>query len=286
MYISIAVYEPSDVKWFKKGNEAEPLTHTKSKDLQRIGLKQYRSNYELIINRTEDNGTYVCEIWDSVTSTNITGEIDVLVLDKPQVIIETVKAVGANKLYLNWTVHSNNLPLIRYNLMYKDAKDSMFKLYTAESINTENTSFVIDNLENSTEYQLQLEATNSYGSNKNRYKGVAKTLDKDPVFIPNITINGFSATSVTIGWAPPPENIAEYIQYYELEAQKQNETAIKYAYHPRDSRNLPYMFDDLEPYTTYTFKVGYCTGFLCCFYKTYSILKCLRANHHKSETDI
>lgn len=186
------------------------------------------------------------------------------VLDKPTIVIQTVKAVGANKLYLNWTVQNNNLPIIRYDLKYKIVNDTVYR-FSPMTIGTENTSWVIENLLKSTEYHVEMEVTNSYGSNKHTYPHAVRTLEKDPNFVPNITINGFSATSVTIGWAPPPDDIAEYIHYYELYAQKQNDSDNKQAVHPRDSMNLPYMFDYLEPYTMYIFKVSL-SGCVYCQY--------------------
>lgn len=227
------------------------------KPAQRINLKQIKSLYNLRIHSPEDNGTYICEIWDSVANKNISGEIDVIIYATPQVVIDKVMPISASKLFLNWTVHSYNSPIKFYNLMYLKLPSSDFSLYTRAKIGTKNTSFVMEGLENSTEYRLKLEVTTVFGNSKpHLYDKVVKTLAKDPIFVPNISINGFSATSVTIGWAPPPEDIAELIHYYLLEARKNDEVAPRRAYHSRDNRNLPYMFDNLEPHSTYVFRVS------------------------------
>lgn len=115
-------------------------------------------------------------------------------------MIDTVKAISATQIYLNWTVHAYNLPIRGYNLMYRKLPSSDFNQYTKEKIGIKNTSFVLEGLDNSTEYQIKLEVSTGYGSSTPYiYPQIVKTLDKNPVFVPNISINGFSATSVTIG---------------------------------------------------------------------------------------
>ncbi|CAH2099237.1 unnamed protein product [Euphydryas editha] len=255
------VYKPSEIRWWKQGKDNEIIDIT-TKPAKRVDLKHIQSEYDLHIRSSEDNGTYVCEVWDSVTSTNITGEIDIIVFAPPQVVIDTVIPISASQLFLNWTVRSYNSPIKTYSLMYRRLPSNDFNLYTREKIGVKNISFVMEGLEKSTNYQLKLEVATTYGPSKPHiYESTVKTLDKDPIFVPNISINGFSATSVTIGWAPPPEDIAELIHYYLLEARKMDEIAPRRAYHSRDSRNLPYMFDNLEPHSTYVFRVCACSDF-------------------------
>ncbi|VVC89464.1 unnamed protein product [Leptidea sinapis] len=252
---------PGEVKWWKRAKDNE-LTELASKRPNRLSLKQFQSKYDLHIHNPEDNGTYVCEVFDPVTSSNITGTIDVMVYAPPQVVIDTVIPISASQLFLNWTIRSYNSPIKSYNLMYRKLPSTDFSLYTREKIGTKNISFVMEGLEKSTNYQLKLEVTTMHGQSKPHiYESTVRTLDKDPIFVPNISINGFSATSVTIGWAPPPEDIAELIHYYLLEARKMEEVAPRRAYHSRDSRNLPYMFDNLEPHSTYVFRVCSCSDF-------------------------
>lgn len=248
------IYKPNTVNWWKTEKDSLLL------DAKVINLKQIKSSHKVYIKSTADNGIYNCEVFDSVTDQNITGSIEIQVLDKPTLVIDTVKAIGANKLFLNWTVHTNNLPAPTYTLKYKTVNNSNYR-FSPKTINSNYTSFILEDLEKLTEYNIVMEVSNSYGSNKYMYPNTVKTLKEDPDFVPNVTIKGFSATSVTIGWAPPSDEIAEHIHYYELVAQKQNESDVKDAYHPQDSQNLPYMFDDLEPYTTYIFKVRACSEY-------------------------
>ncbi|CAK1595494.1 unnamed protein product [Parnassius mnemosyne] len=255
------VYKPGEVKWWKRAKENEVID-LETKPAVHLDLKQIESIYVLHIKSPEDNGTYICEVWDPVTSSNISGEIDVIVYAAPLVVIDTVIPISASQLFLNWTIRSYNSPIKSYNLMYRRLPSTDYSLYTREKIGVKNISFVMEGLEKSTSYQLKLEVTTAYGQSKPHvYDTTVKTLDKDPIFVPNISINGFSATSVTIGWAPPPEDIAELIHYYLLEARKKGEVAPRRAYHSRDSRNLPYMFDNLEPHSTYVFRVCACSDF-------------------------
>lgn len=79
-----------------------------------------------------------------------------------------------------------------------------------------------------------------------------------------VSVKGFTATSLTIGWNPPPEPLSEYVHYYEIRA-KENNSSIgtqKEAIHSGDSRNHPYMFDKLKPATLYIFTVSQCCQFL------------------------
>ncbi|XP_038219096.1 tyrosine-protein phosphatase 69D isoform X3 [Zerene cesonia] len=255
------VFKPGEVKWWKRAKDDE-ITELTTKPASKIGLKQIQSIYDLHIRSPEDNGTYVCQIFDTVTSTNISGNVDIIVYAPPQVLVDTVIPISASQLFLNWTVRSYNSPIKTYNLMYRKLPSTDFSLYTREKIGVKNISFVMEGLEKSTKYQLKLEVTTMHGQSKPHiYESTVRTLDKDPIFVPNIAINGFSATSVTIGWAPPPEDIAELIHYYLLEARKMDEVAPRRAYHSRDSRNLPYMFDNLEPHSTYVFRVCACSDF-------------------------
>ncbi|CAG9569793.1 unnamed protein product [Danaus chrysippus] len=261
MFCAFEIYRPNEVRWWKRGKDDE-IIELGTKAAKVIDLKRMQSQYDLHIRSPEDNGTYICEIWDAVTSSNLTGSIDVIVYAAPQVVIDTVIPISASQLFLNWTIRSYNSPIKSYNLMYRKLPSTDFSLYTTEKIRVNNISFVMEGLEKSTKYQLKLEVTTSYGSSKPHiYESIVRTLDKDPIFVPHISINGFSATSVTIGWAPPPEDIAELIHYYLLEARKMDEVAPRRAYHSRDSRNLPYMFDNLEPHSTYVFRVCACSDF-------------------------
>lgn len=208
------------------------------------------------------NGTYVCEVdkpahidgdvtYDSFTTT-------LLVMDKPQLVIDFTKAVGESKIYMNWTINDGNDPVKNYRLDFLKEGDSARRYYH-ELIKGGNNSHVFTKFEKSTNYDLKLCAINRWG--ENCYDTKVRTLDKDPVFVPRVEVKGVSHSTITIGWAAPPQDLLDFIQYYKVKAylpgkeKKFTEEAI----HPQNSRNLPYMFDNLSTATEYSFQVKACS---------------------------
>ncbi|XP_059057740.1 tyrosine-protein phosphatase 69D [Achroia grisella] len=254
------VYNMPSVRWWKKGDNFDDLG---GRMPIRINTKQIRSEYKLHIDK-KANGTYVCEIFDKVAAKNVTGETDVFVYAEPEIKIDSVVPINTTQVYINWTVNSYNVDVDGYYLYNKEVnsnnKTDGFTLIPLK-IGVKNTSFIVIELKKSTSYNFKLEVTTSMGKASDIYNRTVTTLDKEPTFIPEISVNGFSATSVTLGLMAPPEEIANLIHYYILEAKKKGETTPRQAYHSRDNRNLPYMFDSLEPYSTYIFRVRACSDY-------------------------
>lgn len=250
------------MKWWTRSKDTDKLL-SETNNTRRIGDDLIKSTYVLHIYGIEDNGTYTCELYDVVSSNITQGQIDVLLTAKPQIIIENVIPINTTHVYINWTVHAFNSPIKEYQLMYLNQKNKPagFRHYTVPpKIDAQNTSFLLGGLEKGTNYTFKMQVVTEYGeSNKESPESIyhnVTMLSEDPVFVPNISINGFSATSVTIGWTPPPPSIADLIHYYILEAQKKdNASDRREACHERNGKNLPYMFGNLEPHSTYVFKV-------------------------------
>ncbi|CAH0403571.1 unnamed protein product [Chilo suppressalis] len=269
LFCLFEVYKkPANIAWYKKEMIQLEQQDTKKVDPQLrsaipVGLKQINGTFDLHVT-AETNGTYVCEINDEVTGKNIQGEIDVFVYDKPKIVSFNALAINTTQIYMNWTVNTYNSPVESYSLFIRESPSENYNLYTLEKIAPRNTtSFVINGLNKSTEYQVKLEVKTQGWSDTGLWMdpNTVKTLDKEPVFVPKISINGFSATSVTIGWPPPPEDIADLIHYYHLEGRKNGENKTREAYHPRDGKNLPYMFPELDPHSTYVFRVRACSEY-------------------------
>lgn len=205
----------------------------------------------------KDNGSYSCVVEipygqdpDRVFehSQRISATSTVFVLDVPQVSLDFVKAVGSRQIFLNWTVNNGNSPIKQYYVQYLKEGESTFNYYNT-SINGKNTSYVLNNFEPNTSYQLKIVAQNTIGvSPAYTYPQSIRTLEFDPVFVPIIEVKGNTIDTITIGWHPPPANLLEYIQYYEVVvAEKSNSSKIvDEAIHPQNSRNLPYMFDNVS----------------------------------------
>lgn len=171
----------------------------------------------------------------------------------PKIIIDRVIGINTTELYINWTVNPFNSKIENYESSYAHPGQSF--RYSDKEPEKNGTSVVLTNLSPSTEYSVKVTVHTKHGNATSEAK-TGKTLDVEPNFVPVIDIKGFSATSVTIDWATPPEKIAHLIHYYLLEAKKKDGGTPRKAYHSRDARNLPYMFADLEPHSTYIFKVN------------------------------
>lgn len=205
----------------------------------------------------KDNGSYSCVVEvpydqdaDRVfeNSRRISATSSVFVLDNPQVSLDFVKAVGSSQIFLNWTVNNGNSPIKQYYVQYLKEGETTFNYYNT-SINGRNTSYVLNNFEPNTSYQLKIVAQNAIGvSPAYTYPQSVRTLEFDPVFVPVIEVKGNTIDTITIGWHPPPAHLLEYIQYYEVVvAEKSNSSKIvDEAIHPQNSRNLPYMFDNVS----------------------------------------
>ena len=112
------------IKWlgFGKDLNEDPLKYeiTTSK----LNDKQITSFLKIMDLGHSDNGTYLCH------GENAHG-IDVailenLVMDKPEVSIDTVVAVGADKIYFNWTLSDWNSEVTDYFLSV--SKDFLWKM--------------------------------------------------------------------------------------------------------------------------------------------------------------
>lgn len=146
----------------------------------------------------KDNGTYTCSIEapfiDDDTHFNdnrkVSKDLAVLVLDAPQVSIDYVQAVGASKIFLNWTVNDGNEPVKQYFVQYQKEGAQTFTYYN-HIIDGKNLSYVLENFEPNSVYHLKITAQNSIGSSPPyTYPTPIRTLDKDPVFIPEIGVKG------------------------------------------------------------------------------------------------
>lgn len=224
-------------------------------------LDKQRANVTLDLTNIfkKDNGSYSCvielpyeysddgdHVFDSVQRVAATSSI--LVLDVPLVSLDFVKAVGSSQIFLNWTVNNGNSPIKQYYLQFMKEGDSNFYHYKTP-ISGKNTSCVLDNFEPDTAYQLRISAQNAIGTSPAyTYPQQVRTLKFDPVFVPVIEVKGNTIDTITIGWHPPPANLLDYIHYYELVvAEKANDSVIvETASYPQNSRNLPYMFDNVS----------------------------------------
>lgn len=255
-------YFNNSIQWFKEDDTTE---NNFLKNTSVRALNETHVNVTLTIagvTKTH-NGTYSCNVGPSAmldeNSATDKKSMALLVLDKPQVTIDYIKAVGAHKIYLNWTVNDGNDPVKHYMAQFMKKGDSTFTYY-ANRIDGRNTSFVLGNFDRSTDYEIKLTAQNDQGSGPPSPSVRVRTLSSDPSFTPVVEVKGNTHSTITIGWAPPPADLSEYIQYYDLTVSVAGQNSSKWeTYYPQNSRNLPYMFDNLETATEYSFRVRACS---------------------------
>ncbi|XP_046745676.1 tyrosine-protein phosphatase 69D isoform X2 [Diprion similis] len=250
-------YPLSNFTWVKiSGDEIDKNMST--------GDVEWNETYrKMIINFTKvslkHNGTYECNAKGAEPDNFVRNETSLTVTDVPHVHINTVKAVGAHRVFLNWTVHDRNDPVKKYTLLYKK-NDSSPWLYNTEPIDGGKTSYVLTNLDNNTDYLFKIQATNSIGSSPiYEYAGLVRTLEEDPVFIPNVVSQGVTSDSIQITWDPPGKELEDHFHYYKL-------ISIRLTDNIREEACLwnqtnKFVFSDLVPWTNYTFSVVACNTY-------------------------
>lgn len=246
------------LKWLKDDTSINFLDSLSS--LNQINATHVNLTLELTEVYKKENGTYACVAYSEDGQELARRETVLLVMDLPQVSIDFAKAVGASKIYLNWTVNDGNDPIQKYFIQYAPEETQLFTYYK-EIIGGGNTSYVLKNFEANTSYLLRISAKNSIGEGTHhQYHLPVRTLETDPIFVPNVRSPGRTAETITIAWEAPPAELLPYVQYYELVVMESGETpkVVEETLYHQNSRNLPYMFDNLKSATDYEFKVRAC----------------------------
>ncbi|CAG5077013.1 Similar to Ptp69D: Tyrosine-protein phosphatase 69D (Drosophila melanogaster) [Cotesia congregata] len=239
-----------------KGNNTESIEDLRE---QTHVIKVNETYYVSMLNFTRvyrnDNGTYSCLSHDF--NNLVVGLRNLFVVDVPQVNIDFIKAVGADKIYLNWTVNDGNKPILHYNVKFRKNGTSDI-VYYRERISGIHKSYVLKGFEKSTAYQISIEATNEIGDSQvYTDQRLITTLNEDPVFVPTGIVKGITGGSITLGWTPPPPGLKEHVHYYNLMIIHGNEK--KEAVHHAQSEFKEHAFTDLSPATTYQFKIAACS---------------------------
>lgn len=253
LYCEVVGYPIMHVYWTK---DKENITV----DVKTETINQTMKNTTIFVNEIikKDNGTYTCHI-DTINS-NDSNSFEILVLDKPQVNIDFVKAIGTSQIYLNWTVNDGNeADSLYYRVQYMTQGDSNWYYYQ-HRIEGGNRSYVLKEMKNTTEYTLRMIAINSEGESQHSTSQPVKTLSADIIFIPEVKVPGVSVSSITISWTGPPDEYKDYIHYYQLLSESSNDSDPLETITPAKKSNL-YMFSNLSPATTYNFRVAACSEY-------------------------
>ncbi|XP_043249228.1 tyrosine-protein phosphatase 69D-like isoform X1 [Colletes gigas] len=249
-------YPLSQFTWLK-GNNSESTEHLK----ELTTVTQINETYTILTLEFtslthKDNGTYICKAHD------YNGEISayrhLFVIDVPKVSIDFMKAVGAGSIFLNWTVNDGNEPIKKYFIQHMKNGTDQYHYYI-EQIGGGNSSYVLKGFESGTAYQIAISATNVVGESHVRFDPRwITTLEKDPIFVPKVSVNGVTENSITIGWTVPPSDLKEHVHYYNLMATHGEQK--REAVYPAQPFTV-YAFVDLDPATTYNFSIAACSEY-------------------------
>ncbi|XP_063928100.1 tyrosine-protein phosphatase 69D isoform X2 [Zophobas morio] len=253
LYCVIKGYPIEDIKWFKD-DELLPS------DLWTVKtINETLKNTTLTVSEVtkKDNATYTCLASNGHNTVNSSSAI--LVLDKPQITIDFVKAIGINKVYLNWTVNDGNDPKhLKYTIQYMLSGDSNW-IFFQNKIDEKARSYVLkDIFKNNTECTIRIKAKNSEGESQYSTSTPVRMLSEDPVFIPEVKVTGVTVSSITISWSTPTDDLKDHVQYYTLYL-KTNNSSFN-AIHPVSKENY-HMFSELDPATNYNFQVAACSEY-------------------------
>lgn len=205
--------------------------------------------------RHYENGTYLCLAEGPDGPFNATAHL--YVLNKPNVTIDVVKAVGAHTLYVNWTSSDGNEPIKMFLLQTRKNGTNEWVHYP-HAIGGGNSSLLIQNLETEVAYQVSLKAKNAVGESASAVHDWVQTLADDPEFVPEVTVKGTTSDSVSIDWTQPRPDVRDFVHFYNIILQN-NETT-KETVHSAASMNL-YMFTGLKAMTTYLIKISACSEY-------------------------
>ncbi|CAG9763906.1 unnamed protein product [Ceutorhynchus assimilis] len=247
-------YPIDSVNWFKDSN----MLPNDMWNITNVNLTVVESILRIQATKN-DNGTYLCQAKNELSSANASTAI--LVLDKPQVTIDVIKPIGTNKIFLNWTVNDGNSPKeLKYIIQYKSDEDSEWTYYRSDLNNTQNSLILnVEARQNDSLFTVRVMAKNPQGESQYVTSQPIKMLDEEPIFIPEVTVTGVTSSSITIKWSNPPQKFIDHIHYYNLILRSYNSTQKLEAI--QSAKDYLYMFSELNSATTYNFQVAGCSDY-------------------------
>ncbi|XP_043676393.1 tyrosine-protein phosphatase 69D-like [Vespula pensylvanica] len=249
-------YPLSNFSWLK-GNDTKTSENLKNHStVTHVNETYVIMTLEFKILSRKDNGTYICKAQDN--NGIISAYRHLFVIDVPKVSIDFIKAVGAGSIFLNWTVDDGNEPIKEYLIRHMKNGTDQFQYYRKQ-IGGDISSYVLKDFENGTAYKIGISADNAVGSSHIQfYPHWVTTLEKDPVFIPKVSVNGVTENSITIAWTVPPPHLKEHVHFYNLMATHKDQK--RQAVYPAQQFTV-YAFVDLDPATIYKFKIAACSEY-------------------------
>lgn len=255
LHCVIEGYPVNNVRWLKDADINTVKFYTNHTIINNVNETVQNVTLQLSDLTKKDSGKYMC-VATGADNKDVSVEIVLLILDKPQVQIDSVKALGTDMIYLNWTINDGNDPdNLKYTIQYVEDDTEAWFYYPME-ISGSVTHAVLENsvFKNDTGYSIRIEPKNTMGAGQKSNIVKVKTLANNPEFIPEVKVTGVTVSSITVSWSPLPADLVDHIHYYQLKLWSYNSTTQTEAIHSTPGDHL-YMFRDLVPATTYEFQV-------------------------------
>ncbi|XP_076044261.1 protein tyrosine phosphatase 69D isoform X2 [Oratosquilla oratoria] len=202
----------------------------------------------------KDNGTYMCKAHNKVGEGDVMGTAHLTIYDRPTVSLAKVRAVGSTAIQVEWGINDNNADVTQVRILIGEDPESLepFDL----DIPPDTYGAVLEGLEESKSYFVQVEVTNEIGAGLSNTSDPIAVLDKDPMFVPIPSRKGSTTDSLSLGWTKPPPELEQYIGYYVLYLEnpktgEKKETVVQ-------APSSDYLFTKLNPSTGYNFTIRAC----------------------------
>ena len=141
---------------------------------------------------------------------------------------------------------------------FREDGTNEWRYHIDSEIDSYSTSYLMSNLTSDKSYSIKMAAKNNVGTGKfNEYHENVKTLDFDPVFIPDVSIKGITKNSISVGWNDPPEKFREYIHFYRVSKYHGDHVTEHLHRKPFPIK----LWSDLTSATDYKFTVAACNEF-------------------------
>ncbi|KAG8231042.1 hypothetical protein J437_LFUL010921, partial [Ladona fulva] len=105
-------YPLGRVDWLKGRNLTTAKFITNDSEIEYHDITKLESKLQLTDISSQKNGTYHCRMFTE--DGEVHASVPLIVLDKPKTNFDFVKAIGATRVYLNWTVNDGNSPVKSY----------------------------------------------------------------------------------------------------------------------------------------------------------------------------
>lgn len=165
--------------WTKIG-DPNYIDHSSARTLESNTIDEWmgvieKKTYLVFYNVSQgDNGTYECRARNM--DRRVVDRKHLIVTEVPEVKIDFANAVGAGRVYLNWTIiYDGNDPINMYFIQRMEKGTNKWENCSL-AISGQDSSYVVKGLEKSTAYRFRIYASNSAGTSLPAESGLIQTL--------------------------------------------------------------------------------------------------------------